>query len=507
MKTPWIIALTVTLATFMEVLDTSIANVALPHIAGNLSASVNESTWVLTSYLVANAIVLPLSGWFSSLFGRKRFYMACVALFTISSALSGLAPTLGWLVFFRVLQGLSGGGLQPTEQAILADAFPPAQFGMAMAIYGMAVVAAPILGPTLGGWITDNFSWRWIFFINIPVGIVSLVMTSRLIQDPPGFKRLDLTKGFKFDSVGLSLVALGLASLQIVLDKGQESDWFSSPWIVGLSVAAVVGLVGAVVWELNVDEPVVDLRLLGDRNFAVAIVFMCVLGAVFNGSNVLLPQFLQGLMGYTATAAGLALSPSGFVLMAMMPVAGMLVTKVQPRWLIAAGFAFVGTSMLLTRGLTLGIDMRYVILTRMVFSVGGPLLFIPINVAAYAFVPKGKNNSASGLINLARNMGASVGIAGLGTVLERRAQFHQSVLVSHMTPYDGAFTSALAATRQVAGGTERSLAMLYGVVQQQAALLSYADGFQILAFGTFAIIPFVLLLKDVDSKSASAPVH
>ncbi len=503
LATPWIVALTVTLATFMEVLDTSIANVALPHIAGNLSASVNESTWVLTSYLVANAIILPLSGWLSSLFGRKRFYMVCVALFTISSALSGLAPSLGWLVFFRVLQGLSGGGLQPTEQAILADAFPPAQFGMAMAIYGMAVVAAPILGPTLGGWITDNFSWRWIFFINIPIGMISLLMTSRLVQDPPSFKRLDLTKGFKFDYIGLSLVALGLASLQIVLDKGQESDWFSSPWIVGLSVVAVLGLIGAVIWELNVDEPVVDLRLLADRNFAVAIVFMCILGAVFNGSNVLLPQFLQGLMGYTATAAGLALSPSGFVLMAMMPVAGMLVTKFQPRWLIAAGFAFVGTSMLLTRGLTLGIDMRYVIWTRMIFSVGGPLLFIPINVAAYAFVPKGKNNSASGLINLARNMGASVGIAGLGTVLERRAQFHQSILVSHMTPYDGAFTHALAA----AGGTERSLAALYGLVQQQAALLSYADGFQILAFGTFAIIPFVLLLKNVEKGGASVPVH
>jgi DHA2 family multidrug resistance protein len=505
--TPWIVALTVTLATFMEVLDTSIANVALPHIAGNLSASVNEGTWVLTSYLVANAIILPLSGWLSSLFGRKRFYMACVALFTISSALSGLAPSLGWLVFFRVIQGLSGGGLQPTEQAILADAFPPAQFGMAMAIYGMAVVAAPILGPTLGGWITDNFSWRWIFFINIPVGIVSLVMTSRLVQDPPSFKRLDLTKGFKFDYVGLSLIALGLASLQIVLDKGQESDWFSSPWIVGLSVVAVVGLAAAAIWELSVEDPVVDLRLLGDRNFAVAILFMCILGAVFNGSNVLLPQFLQGLMGYTATAAGFALSPSGFVLMAMMPVAGMLVTKVQPRWLIAAGFSFVGLSMLLTRGLTLGIDMRYVIWTRMIFSVGGPLLFIPINVAAYAFVPKGKNNSASGLINLARNMGASVGIAGLGTVLERRQQFHQSVLVAHMTPYDGAFTAALAAGHQATGEASRSLAMLYGLVQQQAALLSFADGFQILAVGTFAVIPLVLLLKNVDSKNASAPVH
>jgi DHA2 family multidrug resistance protein len=505
--TPWIIALTVTLATFMEVLDTSIANVALPHIAGNLSASVSEGTWVLTSYLVANAIILPLSGWLSSLFGRKRFYMACVTLFTISSALSGLAPSLGWLVFFRVLQGLSGGGLQPTEQAILADTFPPAQFGMAMAIYGMAVVAAPILGPTLGGWITDNFSWRWIFFINIPVGMLSLFLTSRLVQDPPSFKRLDVSKGFKFDYVGLSLIALGLASLQIVLDKGQESDWFASPWILGLSIVAVVGLIAAVIWELNVDEPVVDLRLLGERNFAIAILFMCVLGAVFNGSNVLLPQFLQSLMGYTATAAGLELSTSGFVLMAMMPISGMLVSKFQPRWVIAAGFTLVGTSMLLTRGLTLGIDMRYVIETRMVFALGGPLLFIPINVAAYAFVPKGKNNSASGLINLARNMGASVGIAGLGTVLERRTQFHQSVLVSHMTPYDGAYNAALAAAHHAPGDATRALAGLYGLVQQQAALLSYVDGFQILAIGSFAAIPLVFLLKNVARGGASVPVH
>jgi DHA2 family multidrug resistance protein len=505
--TPWIIALTVTLATFMEVLDTSIANVSLPHIAGNLSASVNEGTWVLTSYLVANAIVLPISGWLSSLFGRKRFYMGCVAMFTLSSVLCGLAPSLGWLVFFRVLQGLSGGGLQPTEQAILADAFPPSQFGMAMAIYGMAVVAAPILGPTLGGWITDNFSWRWIFFINVPVGIVSLIMTSRMVQDPPSFKRLDLTKGFKFDYIGLSLVALGLASLQIVLDKGQEADWFASRWIIALSAVAVVGLIAAVWWELRAEEPVVDLRLLKERNFAVAILFMFILGAVFNGSTVLLPQFLQSLMGYSATAAGLAMSPSGFVLMAMMPVAGTLVTKIQPRWLIATGFCFVGTSMLMTRGLTLGIDMRYVITTRMIFSVGGPLLFIPINVAAYAFVPKGKNNSASGLINLARNMGASVGIAGLGTVMERRQQFHQATLMSHMTPYDAAYTTALAAARHVTGDAARSVAMLYGLVQQQSALLSYIDGFHILSVGAFAAIPLVLLLKNVDSKRAAPPVH
>jgi len=501
-RTPWIVALTVTLATFMEVLDTSIANVALPHIAGNLSASLTESTWVLTSYLVANAIVLPLSGWFSSLIGRKNFYMICVALFTLSSALCGFAPSLGWLVFFRVVQGLAGGGLQPTEQAILADTFPPAQFGMAMAIYGMAVVVAPLLGPTLGGWLTDNYSWRWIFFINVPIGMVSLFMTSRLVKDPPSFKRIDVSNGIKFDAVGLGLIALGLASLQIVLDKGQEADWFSSPWIVALSVLAVAGLIGAAVWELYTDDPVVDLRLLADRNFAVAILFMLILGAAFNGSTVLLPQFLQDMMGYTATAAGFAMSPAGFILILMMPVAGALVAKVQPKWLIAAGFSFIAASMWVSRGLNLEVSMGWAIWTRIVFPFGGPLIFIPINVAAYAFVPKGKNNAASGLINLARNMGASIGIAGLSTMIERRAQFHQSVLVSHLTPYDLASRAALGS------GGDRPLALLYGAVQRQAALMSYVDGFHVMMVAIVVAIPLVLLFRDVDrSKAVEVPVH
>jgi DHA2 family multidrug resistance protein len=501
-RTPWIVALTVTLATFMEVLDTSIANVALPHIAGNLSASITESTWVLTSYLVANAVILPLSGWFSSLLGRKNFYMLCVAAFTASSALCGLAPSLGWLVFFRVVQGLAGGGLQPTEQAILADTFPPAQFGMAMAIYGMAVVCAPLLGPTLGGWLTDNFSWRWIFFINVPIGAISLLMTSRLVQDPPTFKRVDTSKGLRFDTIGLGLIALGLASLQIVLDKGQEADWFSSTYIVVLSVLAVVGVVGAVLWELKTDEPIVDVRLLGERNFAVAIVFMMILGAVFNGSTVMLPQFLQDMMGYTATAAGFAMSPSGFILILMMPIAGTLVTHIQPKWLIALGFSFVALSCWISSGLTLDINMGWAIWTRVIFSFGGPLLFIPINVAAYAFVPKGKNNAASGLINLARNMGASIGIAGLSTMIERRAQFHQNVLVGHLTPYDQAYRAA------AGSGGLRTLGLIYGSVQRQAALMSYVDGFRVLTIGVMCAIPLVLLFKNVDrSKAASAPAH
>jgi DHA2 family multidrug resistance protein len=505
--TPWIVALTVTLATFMEVLDSSIANVALPHIAGNLSASSSQSTWVLTSYIVANSIVLPISGWLSSLIGRKRFYMLCVAMFTISSLLCGLAPSLGWLIFFRVLQGLGGGGLAPTEQAILADSFPPAQFGMAMAIYGMGVVAAPILGPTLGGLLTDHFSWRWIFLINIPVGIVSLALTAKLIQDPPDFQRIDLSKGFKFDYIGLGLIALALSAFQIVLDKGQELDWFSSTLIGGLGVVAVVALAAAVYWELKTQDPIVELRLMGERNFAICILLMFALGAVLNGSNLLLPQFLQAMMGYTATLAGYSMSPSGFVLMALMPVSGLLVAKVQPRWIIATSFLILAYGMWLSRGITLGIDMHYAIWTRIVTSIGLPGLFIPINVAAYAFVPPGKNSAASGLINLSRNLGGSVGISVITTMLDRRAQFHQARLIEAMTPLNPAYRNLLSSVQHMASGAHAGMAIIYNQVQVQANLMSYSDGFQIMVVMSLAAVPLALLLKSVDSSKASVSVH
>src|SRR5258706_4738103 len=320
---PWLIALTVTLATFMEILDTSIANVALPHIAGNLSAGVDESTWVLTSYLVANAIVLPLSGWFSSLIGRRNYYMGSVALFTVSSLLCGFAPSLQWLLFFRVLQGLGGGGLQPSEQSILADTFPSEKLGMAMAVFGFAVVPAPVIGPTLGGWITDNFSWRWIFFINIPVGFLSIFLTSRMVEDPPTLARRSL-KDLRIDGIGLSAITLGLASLQIMLDKGQREDWFSSHLIVALTVITVVSLAFAWYWELREKDPIIDIRLLAERNFFFSNVLMFMLGLILYGSTALLPIFLQTLMGYSATTAGLLLSPGGLVTMILMPIFGLL---------------------------------------------------------------------------------------------------------------------------------------------------------------------------------------
>jgi len=334
---PWVIAVTVTLATFMEVLDTSIANVALPHIAGNLSAGQDESTWVLTSYLVSNAIVLPLSGWFSGLIGRKKFYMTCVAIFTASSFLCGLAPSLGVLVIFRILQGIGGGGLQPSEQAILNDTFSMEKRGMAFAVYGLAVVVAPTIGPWLGGWITDNFSWRWIFYINVPVGIISLLLTNFLVSDPPYMKKANIKAGFRIDYIGIGLISLGLGSMQIILDKGQREDWFASKFIVVFFLLMLVGIIAGILWELREKEPVIDLRMLKDRNFAIATTTMFFLGFVLYSTTVLIPQLLQQLLGYTAQLAGMALSPGGAVIMCMMPVVGILVSKVDTRILIAFG--------------------------------------------------------------------------------------------------------------------------------------------------------------------------
>ena len=392
---PWLIALTVTLATFMEVLDTSIANVALPHIAGALSAGQDESTWVLTSYLVANAIILPMSGFFSSLMGRKRFYMSCVALFTISSLACGLAPSLSWLIVFRILQGLGGGGLQPSEQAILADTFSPKQRGMAFAIYGMAVVTAPALGPTLGGWITDNFDWRWIFFINIPVGAISILLTSRLVQDPPHAR--PRKRNFRIDYVGFGLIALGLGALQLVLEKGEREDWFGSSFIVWFTIIAAVSIVAAVIWELRSKHPIVDLRLLKERNFAVANVLMFALGFVLLGSTVLLPLFMQTMMGYTATEAGMALSPGGLLIMVCMPLVGLMLSRgVQPRYMIMFGLLVSASGLLVMSGFNLEISFRHAVWARMVQAAGLAFLFVPINTVAYAYLPPGKNNSGTG---------------------------------------------------------------------------------------------------------------
>jgi MFS transporter, DHA2 family, multidrug resistance protein len=499
---PWIIAVTVTLATFMEVLDTSIANVALPHIAGSLSAGQDESTWVLTSYLVSNAIVLPLSGWLSSIVGRKNFYMGCVALFTISSFLCGLAPNLVVLIICRVLQGAGGGGLQPSEQAILADTFPPAKRGMAFAVYGMAVVTAPAIGPTLGGWITDNFTWRWIFFINIPVGIISILLSSRLIQDPPYFRRRKLSETH-IDYIGLGFVALGLGALQIVLDKGQRDDWFESNFILTLSLIAAAALIFVIVWEWRNKDPIIDLHLFRDRTFGVSNLLMFMLGFALLGSTLLLPLFSQTLLGYTAEEAGLSLMPGGFTIILLLPLVGFLLSRYTPRWLLLIGLCILSFSLFHLAGFDLQIDFKAVATARVIQAAGMAFLFVPINTAAYAFLPRDKNNAASGLMNLGRNIGGSVGISVVTTMLDRRTQLHLNNLAGYLNSGSSALQKMLnAASRAMvahgasaAGANQQAYALVQNTVERQATMLAYVDCFWFLGVAILLMVPTVFLIK------------
>ena len=403
---PWLVGLTVTLATFMEVLDTSIANVALPHIAGGLSASQEEATWVLTSYLVSNAVVLPISAWIASRVGRKRFYMTCVLLFTISSFLCGFAPNLGSLIFFRVLQGIGGGGLAPSEQAILADTFEPRQRGMGFAMYGLAVVFAPAIGPTLGGYIVDHTSWRWIFYINVPVGIVSMFLTAMMVEDPPWLEEeKKQSRNVTVDWLGLGLVAVAFGSLQVILDKGQQDDWFASPFIVVFTLAMVIAMASMVVWEWVHPNPVVNFRLFKNRNFAASATLMFTLGATLYGTTVLIPQFAQTLMGYNAERAGLLLSPGALVTMAMMPLVGFLVSRVPAKFLIALGFGMLSLALWRMTTLNLNLDPKHLTLFRVYQASALAFLFVPINIVAYIGISREQNNQVSGLMNLARNRG------------------------------------------------------------------------------------------------------
>jgi MFS transporter, DHA2 family, multidrug resistance protein len=510
---PWWIAGTVMLATFMEVLDTSVANVALPHIAGNLSASVDESTWVLTAYLVANAIVLPLSGWFSTLFGRKRFYMACVAIFTISSLLCGIAPSLPLLILFRILQGLGGGALQPISQAILVESFPAEKQGAATAFYGIGVVLAPVLGPTLGGWMTDNYSWRWIFLINIPFGILSIMLTTWLVNDPPHLIRKTFKDGLKLDYIGLGLLATGLAALEILLDEGQRNDWFGSPMIVTALVIAVVCLVGVVVWELRQPEPIVDFRILKNRNFAVAAVAIYAVGFTLYGSTALLPIFLQTILGYTALLSGLVLSPGGLAMMIGFAIVGRILGKLQPRTLIVFGLLVSAFGTYRMSGFNLEIDFRTAMWARTLQAFGLAFLFVPINVAAFSAIPRERLGYATGLMNLFRNVGGSAGIAMITTMLSRRQQFHQSHLVSHITSSDPGYLATLQGTAanlvshgvSAADAATQSQAMFYGLVQKQAAMLAVTDTFWLLSIVFIAMIPIVLFIKN--TKRPTGPIH
>jgi len=511
---PWVVALTVTLATFMEVLDTSIANVSLPHIAGNLSVSQDESTWVLTSYLVSNAIVLPVSGWFSTRIGRKRFYMSCVVIFTLSSFLCGIAPNLGLLIFFRVLQGIGGGGLQPSEQAILADTFPPRKRGMAFAIYGMAVVLAPAIGPTLGGYITDHFSWRWVFLINVPVGLVSLILTNRVVVDPPHLVQAKKGLG-PIDGIGLGLVALGLGCLEYVLDRGQEDDWFHSGSITAFALISAIALVAFVIWEWRHKHPIVDIRLFKIRSFAASNVMMLVLGMALFGSTVLLPQYMQIWMGYTAQQAGMALSPGGVTVILLLPLVGRLVSRYDARWLIAFGFAVLSLSLLhMAHTIYPGIDFQTAMMLRIYQSVGFAFLFVPINTVAYAGVPPSKNNQVAGIVNLSRNMGGDIGIALVTTLIARRSQVHQANLAEHLDAGNqllAARMAGIARALQHAGSTSVEAArQAYGAVYrqlvQQAQTLAYQDVLFLLACFTGAMVPLVFLTRRVQA-GRTAPAH
>ncbi len=512
-RNPWAIAFTVTLATFMEVLDTSIANVSLPHIAGGLSASVDESTWVLTAYLVANAIVLPLSAWVSGFIGRKRFYMTCVALFTISSLFCGFAPTLSTLVIFRIIQGAGGGGLQPSEQAILADTFPGEKFGMAFAMYGMAVVLAPAIGPTLGGYITDHFNWRWIFFINVPIGIISLLLTYRMVEDPPYLKKEERKAGWRanIDFIGLGLIVLGLGCLQVVLDRGQELDWFGSRMITWFIITSTASLIAFVVWEWRQQNPILDLKLFRERTFATAILMMFILGFGLYGSTILLPLYLQQLMGYTSQLAGMVLSPGGFAIALMMPIVGILVSKVQARWLIGLGFLITGLAFLSMSNINPSINFQTAMIYRIQQSIGLAFLFVPITTIAYLGIAPNKNNQVSSLISLARNIGGSVGIAMVTTLVARRSQFHQDRIASHVTRYDHVFRNGLSALTSnmmqqgysPVDASHQAYGRIYGLMQQQSAALAFVDVIWVFAVAALCMVPLVLLMKKNDPGKVS----
>jgi MFS transporter, DHA2 family, multidrug resistance protein len=513
---PWIVALTVTLATFMEVLDTSIANVALPHIAGGLSASQDESTWVLTSYLVSNAVILPISAWLSVLVGRKKFYMTCVLLFTISSFLCGLAPSLGMLVLFRVMQGLGGGGLATSEQAILADTFSIEKRGMAFAIYGMAVVMAPAIGPTLGGWITDNYSWRWIFYINVPVGLISLYLTNKIVEDPP-YMQVEQQKTLQnpIDYMGLGLIAVGIGCLQYVLDKGQELDWFASSRIIFLLVTAVVLLVWFVVNEWKQEYPIMDLRLLKQRNFATSAFMMFILGMVMFGTTVLIPQFLQVLMGYTAEQAGRALSAGAVVLIFMMPIVGQLVSRVDPRILIASGFTATSLALYHMTTINMQIDFRTAAMFRVYQTVGLAFLFIPISTLAYMGIPRHKSNQVAGMNNFSRNIGGSIGISMLSTFLQRGAQKHQVYLSAHTSAGDPMFAQRIAGLTQTFTSqgipaneaNARAYSILERTIAGQASMLAYVDIISIGAVVILCLAPVAFLMQRPKKNTEAVAAH
>jgi DHA2 family multidrug resistance protein len=516
---PWAIALVVTMATFMELLDTSISNVSLPHIAGGLGTSYDESTWVLTSYLVANAIILPMSAWLSRVFGRKRYYMMCVALFTATSFLCGVAPSLATLIFFRVLQGIGGGGLAPVEQAILVDTFPKEKLAGAFALYSMAIVTAPAIGPPLGGWITDSFSWRWVFFINVPIGILSLLLSSRLVHDPIEFteerKRAQRSGHLRIDYVGIALIAVGFACLEVVLDRGERDDWLESHFIATFLAIAVVAIAIAIWWEWRHDDPVVELTLLRERNFAIANLYYFLFAFGLFGSTVLIPEMLQALFGYTATDAGLVLGPGAAVITLLAPFVVRIVPRIGAKRLLGFSFTIAALSFFYYSGMTTETDYFHFALARAFQGFGYAFMFVPVSQLAYSYLPRNKNNKGSSLTNLCRNWGGSFGIAFVTTMLERRTQYHQSVLVSNLTSADASVRQFVSTSSHFlvtrGSSTPDAIHQAYGLVgstlTQQATMLAFMDCFHLLGVVVLAGLPLAFLIRHFEIGKPGGAAH
>jgi DHA2 family multidrug resistance protein len=508
---PWLVAIAVMSSTFMEVLDTTVVNVSLPHIAGNLSATTDEATWTLTSYLVANAVILPMTGWLANYFGRKRLLMASVIGFTVSSFFCGFAPNLPLLIVFRIIQGAAGGGLQPLSQAILLEVFPPAERGKAMAFWALGIVVAPMLGPVLGGWLTDNYSWRWVFYINIPIGLLAIVLTQMFVFDPPYIGR----KSGRVDYMGMGLLVIGIGALQVMLDKGQQEDWFASRFIQVLTVAAVIGLVGLVIRELRTAHPIVNLRVFKNRTYATGVFLMTVLGFVLYGSTVLLPLLMQTLLGYPALEAGLATLPRGFASFIAMPIVGILMGKVEARKLLAAGLIASSFSLYLLSRLNLSIGTIDFVGPLLLQGAALGLLFIPLTTITNDSIPKEEMGNATSLFNLMRNIGASIGIAMVTTMLARKQQVHVNQLGEHVTNFD-------ATARQMVLGIQQGLmsrgsdavtaarqaqAAVWGMVQQHAAMMSYNDVFFLLAVLFAVMLPLILLMRKPQHQGRDIAVH
>jgi MFS transporter, DHA2 family, multidrug resistance protein len=508
---PWLIATAVMTATFMEILDTSVANVALPHIAGNLSATTEEATWVLTSYLVSNAIVLPITGWLGVYFGRKRLLTMCIGLFTLASVLCGMAPDLGFLIVARILQGVGGGALVPISQAVLLESFPPEKRGVAMATFGMGVVVAPILGPTLGGWITDNYSWRWIFYINLPVGIVAASMARAFVEDPPYIKQAKIER---IDFAGFALLATWLGSLQIILDKGQQEDWFASEWIRWFAVLSVVCFLGFLVRELRAGHPIVNLRVFKNRNFAGGVLLMTVLGAVLYGTTAALPIFLQTLMGYSALQSGLTLSPRGMGAFVTTFIVGRLVGRVRNRVLIAFGFCLLAASSFWLGQVNLQISLWNVILPSVLNGVAISFIFTPLTTTAMGYLRQDQMANATGIYNLMRNLGGGLGIALVSTLIIRRAQVHQALMVGHLTPFDPVYVHRLAAATQAllphSGPVlahAQAQGLIYATLIKQAALWAFVENFRLFGVLCACCLPLVLIFKKVKRRPMAGAGH